>query len=734
MASDISLSTGSGKNTISGQIKWSGLSSGVNFSSVVSQLVAIENRTITRQETWRKNWSDKITAINGLDQRLVALKLNAQEMNERSNFLARKSASSNTGVATVVNTNSAEPGSHKITVGHDIEGRVISRSFKKTDAVGGAGGQLIINLGGDSLILAEGADFNAADTLEALAGKIQNIADAASFKIKAEVKANTARDGEDYQQLIITGLEGGSAKALTVVDPTGLELDGAGFGEAAYTSWKGSEARVNVSGHYTGGVNKSFTFMTDTTGVLGVNDITIKWADDRNNSGSFVIKASEWLADPAMTFEVFQGLEVSFDGSGGGRIQKNESFTVDAHHWQLQRAQDEGLATSERVVHQGFSDLMSPITVGRSAKFIYSYKGLERTVTVREEASLQMLVEAINSDPGNPGVKASVVNDGLGTSTSYKLVLEGKGTGADNVIRIIEPPAGEETTEMPLGAGSFAWAQRASDSLVKVDGFPSGEGEWLHRPGNTLGDVLDGLVINLQGVGSTTITVQNDVTSMAEKITQLVQSINFVLTYIDEQTKYGGGKITYDFTDSGDIIRDEEKPSGIMIGNYAFQIAKSELNKWVTSAVAGLTSDNAAYKSLSQIGITISKESGGLFVVENNTLREALNANPEDVARLFIADSTTLTGVTTVGVAAKLAEITAKLTDDESGITKTLVRNYNGIIADIDDKIDRETRRIETVRNRLEQQFTRLEVALSQLNSQASRIESAISSLPSHNS
>ncbi len=45
----------SGSNSISGSIKWTGLATSTDFKSVVDQLVAIEQRVITRQETWSLN-------------------------------------------------------------------------------------------------------------------------------------------------------------------------------------------------------------------------------------------------------------------------------------------------------------------------------------------------------------------------------------------------------------------------------------------------------------------------------------------------------------------------------------------------------------------------------------------------------------------------------------------------------------------------------------------------------
>ncbi|MDR1050876.1 MAG: hypothetical protein LBP95_07320, partial [Deltaproteobacteria bacterium] len=105
---------------ISGSIKWTGLASGTDFASVVEKLVAIEQRTITRQETWKTEWQNKIKAISDLNTRLVSLKLDAQEKDTYSELLSRKSTISNTDMMSVINTSTASLGSYDVTVGTNI--------------------------------------------------------------------------------------------------------------------------------------------------------------------------------------------------------------------------------------------------------------------------------------------------------------------------------------------------------------------------------------------------------------------------------------------------------------------------------------------------------------------------------------------------------------------------------------------------------------------------------------
>jgi len=81
------------------------------------------------------------------------------------------------------------------------------------------------------------------------------------------------------------------------------------------------------------------------------------------------------------------------------------------------------LAKAETEVHQGIQNTMmyhdgvgdqtDPVNSSGSDKtFKYAYGGTTRTITVADGESLQDLRDAINADPGNPGVTAKIVTAG----------------------------------------------------------------------------------------------------------------------------------------------------------------------------------------------------------------------------------------------------------------------------------------------------------------------------------
>ncbi|MDL2259457.1 flagellar filament capping protein FliD [Deltaproteobacteria bacterium OttesenSCG-928-K17] len=934
--------------TTSGQIKWTGMSSGIDFKSVVEALVASEQRVITRQQTWQSQWQEKLKSITDLDVRLAGLKADVQGYDARDKLLARSAKSSKEDVVSITNTSTAATGVYSVEVGENIVEKVASRTFKDGDPIGAvkaktnsagepidsdnkvvgttdpgdanilkaiaahlslpevryddtlevyknSGGvvvakyddtgppkaiyefdgvttgamiasidtvnnmsgrsEFILTATGDTIATSEvnpagatiadftvtmggktftleynpaatpGMDglYNGNYTIEELATAINDtIANDPLYdgpNISAEVIYDKTRDGDTYSRLIITGGEGGQKNHLYINDPTDLCLDRNYVDDPGLESWKGSanvKPVIDRTSAYTGHVNKTITVVaTGVTGeqILGRDDFTFQWADTEGNKGTFTVKAEDWdiatnsLKEP---IELLQGVKFDLKGNdldvSKNFLAKDQAFTIDCQTPVIQKATDIGLAQTDKWVHRGVADLTSPVHSGSGGLFAYSYAGKEYSVTVLPDLGLSGLVERINSDPNNPGVVASVLNDGMGTATSYKLVLTGAKEGAENGIRILDST---NLSKMDTGEGTWTHAREASNSMCRVDGYPNDGVSWIQRQTNEVGDVLDGVVLTLEGPGESQITIQNDVSEMVNRIKLMIESVNFCKSYIKEQTKFSGAKLVSKVLSDGTFVRENEAgkdangqsssdASGVMIGNYGFQISQSTIDGLMTKAIftreeyikaidyygekeaklpvtvadeerdgpsqeglyrAYLEENGLIYTRLSDIGIASDPSAQGQYIIEEAKLRECLTKNPEAVIKLFTfkpddsvipsynrfsdEDPRPRIGGFSVMMGYAMSDLTRTQDDYDSngnlvqrgkGITKVLAENYSNIISGIDTKIAREERRIAMVRQRLEDKFTRLEVLLSSLNDQSSSIQSQLNSLNNNNS
>ncbi len=288
------------------------------------------------------------------------------------------------------------------------------------------------------------------------------------------------------------------------------------------------------------------------------------------------------------------------------------------------------LAQNEIEVHAGLSAATAVINAsGTSKVFAFSYAGgASVSITVADQATLQDLADAINSSGANPGVTALVLDMGPSYTTDrYRLMLQGQDTGSDYTIAIddglttLDGTGGTEN----FTSATFTESQTAQNAQVRLDGYPPGA--WIERSSNQINDLISGVTFNLHASSGSpvTIAVGDDTAAMQEKIGNLVAAYNEAVAYLREQTKYDSA--------SGE--------AGILFGNYAVQIVKSELTAIATGNAPGFQDPDDPYLNLSQLGITTDVDEAsatfGQLLIDEATLSEALSSHPQEVAYLMAA-------------------------------------------------------------------------------------------------
>ncbi|RJP79943.1 MAG: hypothetical protein C4524_04470 [Candidatus Zixiibacteriota bacterium] len=242
------------------------------------------------------------------------------------------------------------------------------------------------------------------------------------------------------------------------------------------------------------------------------------------------------------------------------------------------------------------------------ATFSYTYGDEAITMTVPANTTLSELVQLINSDVENPGVTATILNDGSGTN-SYHLVLTGNDSGTSNAITGISHTLDNFTS-------SFINTQTAQNAMIRVDGYPSTG--WIESDSNDVDEVIDGVTLHLKTTTATpvTVTVSNDTEGAEEKIQDFVTAYNQVITLINSKTSYDA----------------ETETAGVLFGDGRVIGIKNDLQAIIASEVPGLA-ENAAFTSLSEIGIK--SGAGGILSVTSTKLQDALSDNFDAVGDLF---------------------------------------------------------------------------------------------------
>ncbi|MCF8067724.1 MAG: flagellar filament capping protein FliD [Desulfobacterales bacterium] len=488
--------------------------------------------------------------------------------------------------------------------------------------------------------------------------------------------------------------------------------------DAQLDDWTGTSS-ITMDGNYLGNTNKIFSFTVSESATVGSDDFSIIWKDTEGNYGTIDVTADNYT-----DLEVSQGITLSLST---GSVSIDDKFSVRATNSTIQAAVSEGLAQVEIQSHSGFIDEKTTAVTSEEGTFSYTYNGVTRSITIPAESTLTDLLIQINIDEDNPGVTASIINDGSGLNNAYHLQLTGNDTGAAYNIENISHTLDNFDMGGTTGFG-FSETQAARNAMIKVNGYPVDASEYIQRSSNTVGDVIGGTTLSLQDAGTVTVTINTDNSAIIEKIHGFVDSVNSTLDYIKAMTVH--------------IEQGSEQYDGPMQSNYTFQIIQQRINAVLSGSVPGLSDGVDTYTHLAQIGITT--ENAQIAIAANDLewstsirrweindieLINALNNDVDAVANLFILnDKTEVEGIAEL-IRIEADTITAPYTDEDPGLLAVLTENYNNIVDNVDLKIEREERRLLLVENRLNQRFTALETLLGELSSQESALTSMLDAL-----
>ncbi len=293
-----------------------------------------------------------------------------------------------------------------------------------------------------------------------------------------------------------------------------------------------------------------------------------------------------------------------------------------------------------------------------TGNFSYTINGHQTTVAVSANMTLEQLMNAINDDEENPGVTASIMDDGSGGSEAFHLVLVSRETGETNAVTI-----DTNDTDLTFNEIQAAGTLNAQFTLNGIS---------YQRGGNTIDDVLPGVTLELTGTGSTMVKVESDTESVAEKITSLVEAYNEVIEEIAANSAYD----------------EETGKGGTLSGISTITGIKGQLNATLFASVDGL---KGQYSSFTDLGLEYNRD--GTISIDEETLNQALTEHPDSVRELFVGPEDS-SGDGLAG----------KLNDQLRFITK-----FNGLISMEKDRvqstIDRLDKQIKQAQERLDARY-----------------------------
>ncbi|MBI5057040.1 MAG: flagellar filament capping protein FliD [Nitrospirae bacterium] len=340
------------------------------------------------------------------------------------------------------------------------------------------------------------------------------------------------------------------------------------------------------------------------------------------------------------------------------------------------------LASEEQEVHSGVTASTTVINNSGSSKvFQYTYAGTQRSLTVANGTTLEGLRDLINDDTSNPGVTATIINDGVGVSP-YRLIIKGNSSGATKTITVdagttLDGTGG--TTDFM--ASTFTQKKTAADSDITIDTLQ------IKRSTNSITDVISGMTINLikDGGVSSKITVTADRDAIKKQINDFVTAYNEVVNVISSNA-------SYDAT---------TKVSGVFLGERTASSIQNNLRSIISSTISGQPDD---MNILSQLGITTNSKTGKLDV-NTSTLDTKLSSDLDDVAAFFTTAST--------GIANQTYTYITNITSTVDGSLTLRAKGLQDLITDIDDTVKNMQYRLDKEESDLVRKFTALESLVS---------------------
>jgi flagellar hook-associated protein 2 len=210
---------------------------GIDTSSIVTQLVAIQQEPYNAAATKQQNIQNASSTITSFSSTLSALATAANALSDPSSFNAMAATSSDSSVATSV-SGSASPGQWSVSVNSVAqEQRTLSNGTDSSTTALGLSGNLNITLGsGSSASIA----VSSTDTLADIAGKISSAG--------LRVQASLVYDGSQYH-LLVAGLDTGAANTVSF-DESGLTGTGysLGLSDTSNNIQSAQNAQLTVGG------------------------------------------------------------------------------------------------------------------------------------------------------------------------------------------------------------------------------------------------------------------------------------------------------------------------------------------------------------------------------------------------------------------------------------------------------------------------------------------------------
>jgi flagellar hook-associated protein 2 len=298
-------------------------------------------------------------------------------------------------------------------------------------------------------------------------------------------------------------------------------------------------------------------------------------------------------------------------------------------------------------------------------------------ITIDEGDSVSTIADKINAS--DAAVNATLIFDG----SDYRLQVVAEETGfttatASEALVITENYTGVAGAQLNLSE-----VGTATNAVVNIDGLD------MEFQDNALDEVLEGVTIDLAGIGTTSFTIANDKVATKENIEAFVEVYNETIEVIKKHL----------------TVTENSDRNSSLNGDTSISTLKAKIQDIIGAAVSGV---DGTFSALSHIGITT--EGTGKLKIDSDDLDEAMDKDLKSIGELFATDDT--------GMSDKLQTLTELYADSLEGLLKEKKDSLSDQKSYYQDRIDSIELRLESIEERLVRKFSDMEVAISMLQAQ----------------
>ncbi|PFG58485.1 flagellar hook-associated protein 2 [Vibrio sp. ES.051] len=345
----------------------------------------------------------------------------------------------------------------------------------------------------------------------------------------------------------------------------------------------------------------------------------------------------------------------------------------------------EQIATAHQVSTGMPADLDATTEIPTTGSLEFTINGEAMTLdlsTVDKDgdgkATMSDLASAINNDPSNPGVNATLVR----SNGQTHFMLSSTETGVDNAINVSATGTGQTWFEDAFVNVSDITAPQDAVMWMGAEG----SGLKLTNASNTFQGVIDGVDITVSkaqtsGEAPISLNIGADNEATQEQMDKFVEAYNSLVSTIDKYTKIGG----------------EDETRGVLASDPTLRSIESQLTNLIRGEHGGMR--------LSEVGVTLDRN--GKMKVDQEKFNEAQKNNSTGLEAMFNGDG---------GLLDSLDAMAEPFLKFSSGAFNSRKDALQSNLDRIDDKQATLERKYEMSYDRYLKQFTQMNQIMTQMN------------------